>query len=237
MPKIRRKSEQPYRLVPAKRGRHLFGGECRFAGTTPAGSDVPVQQLLLLDLRDPEIPFSAEPTISTLPLLYPFKYGSGGPEIQYAIRSPDEIEIIHLSDPNPDDAEWQYLQVDNLPKQPLDLVPLTYEEARCLAFIREDGFFQPNRRDLKLLNKLDLNNLIKLGGRRNHISNAPDIICRNSKCDRNGKRTVFQFLAMVPPIPVNGNDEFWYEFQGGHVDFCFGICYYCGTVIAFNVAG
>jgi hypothetical protein len=42
---------------------------------------------------------------------------------------------------------------------------------------------------------------------------------------------------MVRPIPVKGSDKFWHEFQGGHVDFCFGFCHYCGTIIAFNVAG
>ena len=235
--KCTKSNEQPFRLIPAKKGTHQFGGACGFSGLAPKNSDVPIQQVLLIDLRDSDIPLATEPQIDFLPLLYPFKYGGGGPEIQYSIVSETQVEILYLSDPEPDDPEWQYLQVAELPQQPLALKALTYQEARCLTFMREDGFFQPNRADLKILNKLDVNNLIKLGGRRNHISNAPIIQCHNPKCDQHNKETVFQFVAMVPPIPVSGEDDFWYEFQGAHVDFCFGLCYYCGTIIAFNGAG
>jgi hypothetical protein len=203
----------------------------------PKNSDVPVQQVLLLDLRDAEIPFRAKPQIPYLPLLYPFKYGSGGPEIQYSIVSDSMVEIVYMSDPVPDESERQYLQVSELPKQSLVLRALSYEEARILTFMRDNGHFQPNRSDLAILKKLDVNNLITVGGRRSHISNAPDIYCRNPVCEHHNERTLFQFVAAVPPIRVGGSDEFWYEFQSGHVDFCFGFCYYCGTVIAFNVAG
>jgi len=235
--KLSKVNEQPFRLVPSDSGVHMFGGRCTFSGIVPRNSDVPIQQVLLLDLGDPGIPFRSEPPTRYLPLLYPFKYGMGGPEIQYSIVSNSEIEILYLSDPVPDEAQQQYLQVSELPEQPLVLRPLSYEEARCLTFMREDGHFQPNASDLALLNQLDVNNLIGVGGRRSRISNAPDIYCRNPACEFHNKRTRFQFVAAVPPIPVIGSDEFWYEFQGGHVDFCFGFCYSCGTVIAFNVAG
>lgn len=229
-------NERPCRLVPAEQGAHQFGGVCNFSGLTPAGSEVLVQQLLLLDLSDPDMPFTCDPPINSLPLLYPFKYGFGGPEMQYSVVSDTEVEILYLSDPEPDDPEGQYLQVETLPVQPLELRALTYEEARLLAFQREDGYFQSNSADRSLLKELDTKNLIALGGRRNYIENAPDIICRNPRCDCNGRRTHFHFLASVPPIPVQNQDEFWYEFQGAYVDFCFVLCSRCGTVITFNVA-
>jgi hypothetical protein len=235
--KVSKQNEQPFRLIPSNRGVHVFGGHCKFSGIVPKNSDVPIQQLLVIDLRDAGIPFKTEPQIPYLPLLYPFKYGTGGPEIQYSIVSDTEVEVIYISDPVPDEEEWQYLQVSELPKQPLMLQALTYEEARCVTFMREDGHFQPDRSDLAILKRLDINNLISLGGRRRHIANAPDIYCRHPECEYYNKRTMFQFVATIPPIPVNGSDEFWYEFQGAHVDFCFGFCYYCKTIIAFNVAG
>jgi len=229
-------NEKPFRLVPSKTGVHKFGGRCTFSGIVPKKSKVPIQQLLLIDLRDVGAPFRTEPQTRYLPLLYPFKYGTGGPEIQYSIVSDSEIKILYLSDPLPDTPEHQYLKIEELPEQPLVLQALSYEEARCLTFMRENGHFQPNRSDSAILKKLDVNNLITVGGRRRHITNAPDIVCHNAACECFNKRTHFEFVAAVPPIQINGKDAFWYEFQGGHVDFCFGFCYYCGSVIAFNVA-
>lgn len=234
--KYRRTNERPFRLVAAKEGMHAFGGKCEFSGIVPKDCDVPIQQLLLIDLRDPDVPFAADSPINYLPILYPFKYGCGGPEIQYAVISDTEIEILYLSDPTPDEPEWQYIQVAELPKQPLAIEALTYEEARCLTFMREDGYFQPNTSDLKILKRLGLNSVITFGGRRNYIENAPKICCRNPTCQQHGEPTYFKLIATVPPIAVNGQDDFWYEFQGGGVDFCFGICHYCGTIIGFNVA-
>jgi hypothetical protein len=234
--KFSKTSEQPFRLVPGDRGVHKFGGRCEFAGIVPEGG-VPVQQLLLIDLNDADVPFQAQPRVRYLPLLYPFKYGTGGPDIQYAIVSDAEVEILYLSDPTPDEPDSQYLQVDELPEQPLTLRALSYEEARCLAFMDSDGYFQPNPSDRKILDTLDCNHLIRLGGRRQDIRNAASIVCRNPACEMHEQRTSFKFVASVPPIPVNGADEFWHEFQGGDVDFCFVLCHYCGTVIAFNVAG
>jgi len=116
------------------------------------------------------------------------------------------------------------------------LEPLTYEQARILGFMSADGYFQPNDEDREILQQLDVNNLIEICGRHDHIVNAPDVICRNPACEFCGRRVYFDSIAMVPPIPIDGDDEFWHEFQGGDVTFCFGLCRYCGTVIAFNVA-
>ena len=229
-------NERPFRLVTTRRGGNGVGGSCAFTGVIPKNSKVPVQQLLLIDLRDPNVPLECEGAIDYLPILYPFKYGGGGAEIQYSVAPDSKVRLIYLSDPEPDAPDWQYLQVDELPEQPLKLQPLTYDEARCLTFLRYDGHFQPNRTDLAILEKLDVNNLISFGGRRSHIPNAPDIHCRNPKCERRDQRTYFEFITSVPPIPVKGIDDFWYEFQGAYVNFCFGLCHYCGTVIGFNVA-
>jgi hypothetical protein len=136
----------------------------------------------------------------------------------------------------PDAKKRQYLQVDDLPGERMRLKPLTYQQARILSFMASDGHFQPNAEDKKILRRLDVSNLIEIGGRHDHIVNAPDVICRNPSCEFSGCRVYFDVIALVPPIPINDEDDFWYEFQGGGVTFCFGLCRYCGTVIAFNVA-
>jgi hypothetical protein len=141
-----------------------------------------------------------------------------------------------MSDRKPDKPEKQYLQVDELPSMLLNLIPLTYEQARILAFQLGDSYFRPNKEDKAILKELDEGNLIRIGGRRDYIANSGDIICRNKGCEYYKSRAYFRMIAMLPPISVNGDDEFWYEFQGGGCYFCFGFCLHCGTVIAFNVA-
>ncbi|WP_442485608.1 hypothetical protein [Aeoliella sp. SH292] len=229
-------NSRPFRLVLDENGCHSFGGPAQHSGVVPSGTNVAIQQVISLDLTDPLIPIKSDALASKLPLYYPFKYGFGGPDIQYEVRSDLEIDILHLSDPEPDDKESLYLQVEELPSARLRLEPLTYEQARILGFRRTNGYFQPNDEDREILSQLDVKHLIELGGRHDYIVNAPDVICRNPKCQSYERRVYFDVIAMVPPIPVNNDDEFWYEFQGGDVTFCFGLCHYCGTIIAFNVA-
>jgi hypothetical protein len=239
------RSDCPCRLILNRRGSHKFGGPVRHDGAVPRGADVPLQLVLSLDLTDPNCPITSQCAIRRLPLYYPFKYGTGGSEIQCAVRSDSQIEILFLSETAPDDSDQQYLRVDQLPEASFDPAPLTYEEARILAFLSNDGFFphlirlqrhfEPNRRDRKLIEKLDLKNLTRIGRQCADIPNAPDAICRNPECERFNSCAYFKPIATIPPIPVNGKRDFWYEFQGG-VLFCFGLCYFCGTVIAFNVA-
>ena len=221
--------------MPSAKGRHRFGGPCDFKGTVPAGTDVPLQLVLELDLTDKKLPIASKKPIKRLPLLYPFKYGIGGGEVQYSVVSDTKVKILYMSSPKPDAPDYQYLEVDELPLLSLDLVPLTYEEARILAFMGIDGHFRPNKDDRAILKNLEKVSYIPVGGRRDHIPNAGHTRCRNPKCIYNGDYVFFCCLAMVPAIPVGRDTSFWHEYEGGDVHFCFGFCHACGTVIAFNV--
>ena len=246
MPKFRFDNYHSYRLIPSLRGRHQFGGPPMHEGTIPQGTNVPLQLVLSIDLTDPNCPIQDKTGITSLPLYFPFKYGMGGPQIQYAVRSNSEIKILHLSKAEPDAADVQYLQVTELPRLSLELVPLTYEQARILAFLSCDGFFpallsiqghfEPNQEDRQIISQLELKNLIRIGNQCAPIPNVGDIFCRNPKCEFYDRRVHWRPIATVPPIPVDGSDDFWCEFRG-YVLFCFGLCYYCGTIVAFNVAG
>ncbi len=201
----------------------------------PKGTDVAVQHVLSLDLTDALIPISNDFGVATLPLFYPFKYGCGGPDIQYAVHSDSEIEILYMSDHQPDEPDEQYMQVNELPAANMTLAPLTYEQARILGFLAADAYFQPNEEDHKFLDQLDTDNLVKVGGFHPRIPNAPDVVCHNPTCEFYERRIYFDAIVLMPPISINGADDFWYEFQGAFMKFCFGLCRYCGTVIAFNV--
>ena len=227
-------NEQPFRLMLDGDGIHRFGGTSDVRGAIPHGSTVPLQLVLELDLTDERLPIAADRPLRKLPLLYPFKYGCGGPEVQYSVIADDEIQILHMSDLEPDDPDEQYLQVDELPQVTLKCEPLAYEQARIVYFMDYDGHFQPNDSDRQILSELNDPFYIPLGGRRQYIANAGDIICRNPECEFHDRGVYFKYLAMVPAIPVNGDTSFWCEFEGD-VHFCFVLCYYCGTVIAFNV--
>jgi hypothetical protein len=192
--------------------------------------------MLLLDLADPNCPARSDRGVRYLPLYYPLKFGSGGATVQYAVTSDDEIEILHLSDDAPDPEDEQYVRVPELPSSPAEIVPLRYEEARIISFA--GGHFQPNSEDRAVLDELNReHDVILIGGRRRLPVNAGDVICRNRRCEFFKRRVRLDAIASVPPVPVRASDEFWHEYRGGHLEFYFGLCGYCGTVIAFNVAG
>ena len=229
-------SRQPFRLVADSDGPHIFGGRSLHEGIIPTGSDVPIQLVLTLDLLDTNIPLQFDASIKTLPLLYPFKYGCGGPEIQYSVRSESQIKIHFMSDPKPDDVGAQYVEVSELPKCAFRLEPFAYEEARILGFMNADAFFQPNESDRMILNHLDTANLISIGGYHPHIWDSMNTTCHNPQCQFFNERVNFETIALLPPISVCGDDVFWYEFQGAYMKFCFGLCRYCGAVFGTNIS-
>ncbi len=78
--------------------------------------------------------------------------------------------------------------------------------------------------------------MILIGGCDQLPVNAGDVICRNPECKFFNRRVWLDLVASIPPVPINGAEDFWYEYEGGDMEFYFGLCRYCKTVIAFNVA-
>jgi hypothetical protein len=225
---------RPYRLVLTETGHHRFGGPAAHKGVTPQGNDTSLHLLLSIDLCDANCPIQTSGAIRYLPLYYPLKYGTGGPEVQYAVISDTEIQILYMSEYKPDDEGRQYIQVPHLPESRAQIIPLEYEEARILGFMAADSYFKPNPEDMAILSRFDRDRLVPIGGLQILVRNAQDVICRNKDCRFLNRRVYFEVIAAIPPLPVNGSDDFWHEFQRGDVYFCFGFCRYCGTVIAFN---
>lgn len=222
-------------LKIGKRGPHQFGGTANYHGDTPAGTDTPLQLMVRLDLSDKSCPIKAEEGLRYLPLFFPLKYGMGGPELQYEVLSDNRVKILYLSDPEPDPTGSQYVQVDVLPLANAQMRRLKYEEARAILVQR--SYMKPQQGDAEILDALHQpHSMIRIGGDLPLPANASDIVCRNAGCKQFEKRVRVEVLAAIPPVPVSGDDAFWYEFQGGYVEFYFCLCPHCRTMIAFNVA-
>lgn len=202
-------------------------------GAGPPELAVPLHLFLAIDLDDPHCPVCSDLPIRYLPLYYPLKYGQGGGACQYSVVSDHSIQLLHMSDPADEEAQ-QYIRVPHLPAAKGNIIPLKYEEARILGFMAADGYFQPDDKDMAILE--DLGDLIAIGGTQHLGPNAGDIICKNPQCEFFNRRVYIDVVATFPPMSINGSEDFWHEFQGGAVLFCFCLCRSCGTVIAFNIA-
>src|SRR5262249_43826145 len=95
-------------------------------------------------------------------------------------------------------------------------IPLTYEEARILAFREADAYFRANAEDAAILGQLYWGKVIsmgygpvRIGGLQISVRHGQDVLCRNKECELFGRRTCFEPVAAIPPIPVNGSAEFW----------------------------
>lgn len=227
----------PSRLVASPSGRHQFGGHADYSGVLPPGQQVPLQLVLLFDLSDPLVPFKGE-GLKRLPLFYPFKYGEGGGEVQYEVVDDKSIRIIHIWEERADPPERQYVQVDELPRMSVALDPLTYEQARALALHDNEPSFDLNAEDERLIRSLKRDPkmpLVRVGGGRILNVNSIGLNCHNSKCPCYNRAAAFRAVVVMPPIPVNGVTSFWHEFEGAMgLNFCFGICWSCNTILAFN---
>ncbi len=250
MPRFRLKHDcRPCRLVLGETGPHRFGGVATHNGASPTSSQVALHHVLSFETSDSNCPVTTDGSIRRLPLYYPLKYGAGGAAIQYSVLSDTEIQILYLSPEEADDEDNQYVQVPFLPEARATLIPLEYEEARIIGFMAAEHYFSPNAEDWAIIQRLDFethqrkreiigsyDNIVGVGGLQIRVRDAEDFICRNGQCKLFGRRIGLDVIASIPPIPVSGSDEFWYEFRGADMRFFFGLCPHCGTVIASNQA-
>lgn len=203
---IARKNTNEHPLERDPNGRHVFGGRPYHLGITPKGSHVPTHRIFQIDLTDPNLPFTS-PDIKTLPLYYPLKYGYGGPGMQYRVISESEIEIIYMTDPEPDSEDQAYVMVSEFPEVRFRLLP---------AISNNDSLAY---------------DVATLGGR---LSTDQDETCMNPECPSFKTADQCELLATIPPIPIEGHDDIWWEFKGACMFFHFWYCRGCHTVITNN---
>ncbi len=216
-----------YRLVIQSAGRHAFGGAPRHKGTTPLGSDVPLHHFLTFDLADLKSPFHyRHGGIRYLPLYYPLAYGHGGAKLQYEVASDDEIRIIHLhgGPSGVDDI------VPVLPPSNAEIVALTYEEVRLRLFEQHPSRPELDSADLRIWERMGGVHAVLFGG-RSGWRHGP-VSCKNPSCS--ASEVNLEMITVIPPIPINGKTDFWGDYDNVGLDFCFGLCPSCRTIIAYN---
>lgn len=202
------KSDGEHPLKRSSTGRHIFGGAPHHNGITPIGSSVPTHRLFQIDLTDPVLPFSS-PSLKSLPLYFPLKYGFGGPSMQYRVPSSDQIEIIFISDPQADSEENAYVKGDQFPEANFKLLPaLPPGGAKALPF-----------------------DVATIGG---HVEYGGDEPCRNPACSCFGSSSQCRLLASIPPVPIKGDGNMWWEYEGACMFFHYWLCGACETIITAN---
>lgn len=204
---IRVLSKQMFTMIPDRSGNHIFGGPPCHHGATPKNTSVPLHMLLSLDLTDSRLPFRSD-TLKFLPLYYPLKYGSGGSSVQYRIVSDERIEIIYLSDPEPDPEERAYVKIESFPEVPYSI-----------------GKAIPNDDSIDWFTTT-------IGGTctLDHESDW----CLNPQCPYYNTESKTDLIASIPPAPIDGHDDVWWDFQGSYMLFYFWLCRGCNGIIASN---
>lgn len=56
-------------------------------------------------------------------------------------------------------------------------------------------------------------------------------MCRDPECQFFNRRVWLEVVASIPPVPINGAEDFWHEYEGGDMEFYLGLCRYCRTAI------
>lgn len=216
-----------YRLVMQSAGRHVFGGPPRHKVTPPVGSDVSLHHFLSIDLADLKSPFHyRHGGIRYLPLYYPLAYGNGGAELQYEVVSDDEIRIIELDGAPSGGVDI----VPILPRSNADIVALTYEEVRLRLFAQHPTRPEFDSADLRLWERMGGVHAVLFGGRS--WSHNGGGFCKNPACSATDGN--LEMITVIPPIPIDGKTDFWGDYDNVGVDFCFGLCPSCRTIIAYN---
>jgi hypothetical protein len=196
-----------YPLLPHDQGPHVFGGPATHAGSTPSGLSVPLHKLLTLDLHDPAVPFRSS-KIRFLPLYYPLKYGYGGSSIQYSIISDKEIRILHMSDSEPNSEDEASVRVDAFPE-------IRYAAQAAISNDDSIDWFT-----------------MTLGGTGtlDHQSDQ----CENKECRNYHTDPDMHLIASIPPKPIPGHQDIWWDFDGAYMLFYFWLCRGCKTICASN---
>lgn len=118
--------------------RHFCGGECEVPGLPPEPRFVHIASL---DLRDPQLAFLQMEGLAVLPLVMDTAQGW----ISYSVTPAEGIQLhaVVRSDAEP-------LMRGPLPRQPLSVVPFTYEQYRAASFasaVLDNSFLNPQDRE------------------------------------------------------------------------------------------
>ncbi len=221
---------KPSRLVRDERGTSSFGGEVEHEGTHPAGWKQPLHLVATLDASSPEFPLTNY-AFAKLPLYYPF--ASGFPLLQYQVKSEKEIEIIHVSRYQSDSRPM--VETTFLPHFRGTLVFFRYEEARAMALSDAFPDYDMLPEDKLLIEKSEAYSTLRTGKRLRTFQGDLTHKCRNVKCDFHERDSHLEVFCITPCSRKLAPDRHWGSYSK-FVDLVFGLCPFCGTIVARNVS-
>jgi hypothetical protein len=128
--------------------------------------------------------------------------------MQYSVVSDQQIQILYLSDPNPDPPDEVYVKVDAFPE-------IRYAARPPI----------PNDKGIDWFT-------LTLGGTGtlNHKSDQ----CENKDCRNYRADPDVDLIASIPPKPIPGHKDIWWEFEGAYMLFYFWLCRGCKTILTCN---
>lgn len=215
----------PRRFVVGKsRFDHFFGGP--IGDLAPHLARTPLHVLYSLDLRDPLLNFLGVEG-ERLSLIFPLTVDGGS--VSYLCTPDGGIKLLGKA-PGPRAKDWPRPDYpDALPKIPLQVRELTYEEYRAAVFAYQIGPADWLRKDDQAILKRMGRHFTQLGGVQELAFGEPfDMNCPNPKC-HSYKIGGMRVIAGVWNEPLPGV-MLWDE--GADVQIAYTMCRNCKAISA-----
>ena len=188
-------------------------------------------KILEIDLRDPLCPLKVDDdSISTVPFYYPLSFDFGGGEVQYTLKSDNEIHLFNTPIEDEDYEEYPY--PEELPEHPVSLVPLSYEEFRALTVWDVNYAYETPDSDKTILDRIDSSHIIRIGGSINPPYGSIQWQCKNQECKWSEIEAAAGMIASIPSEPIEGLDMWGADGWGPDIYFC--LCRSCKTIFTVN---
>ena len=215
----------PRRFVAGKsRFNHFFGGA--IGDIAPKLASTPLHVLYSLDLRDPLLDFLSVES-KRLSLVFPLTVDGG--QVSYLCTPDGGINLIGKV-PGPRAKGWPRPEYpDALPKIPLQVHELTYEEYRAALFAYKIGPAEWLRKDDQAILKRIGREFTQLGGVQELAFGEPfDMNCPNPKCTSYEQLSMSVFTSIWnEPLP---GVVLWYD--GADVQISYTMCRNCKAISA-----
>lgn len=209
---------------------HQFGGGQNYRGAIPSGGDVPVQLLFRLNLRDPMSPIHIN-GVDWLPLFYSFQYDACA--MGYRILGDFEIEILSVETTEMVE-DFPYSQYPAaFPEVPVELVQMTYEETKVLAFGEYLAKHLPGielqETDRAILDSMG-RKCARIGGAQVLVQEMPRFRDCPAKC-RHYLNSLRPFCTIWNE-PIQGVDV--WQAGGEPIQIVYQVCSECGAIQTEN---
>ena len=204
---------------------HCFGGKPSYSGIIPERGNQAIHLLFTFDLGDPRVPFR-QPSVSRLPLFYPFQYD--GSSMWYRVCNDESIEITRQPERDFSDD----FPFDGYPES-FEQMPVSISSRIGIDSYFEDDFLrQCWEEDLETASKMGekLDDLDRISVVEGLMQGTPRSICIDPKC-QNQKMLL---LTVLRGNLIDGMHLWSDEEIGPEVDITYEYCPTCFVIYTEN---